>query len=377
MNPFGREQVARLYELAEAKTERSRRGLFENISDLFISQDDRLTEHQRTLMTDILHKLLSDFEGAVRVELAAELSHATVPPELLRMLANDQIEIARPILEKSTLLRDADLIEIIQNRSEEHRLIIAMRARLSEKVSDALIEEGGTDVIEALLKNRDARISEEAMEYLVTESRRIDRFQEPLLSRNDLPSPLAHQMFWWVSAAMRRRILKDFQAFDHIVLDNALQDATRRVIAAHSQKNNIGERSRRLVAHLAEAGQLTVSFLMQSLRQQRVPLFVAGLAHLSDVSDFIVWRIFRDRGGESFAVLCRAINMSRNEFASLFLLIAEARGGPQIRPANVLKEILDLYDAISVANARVALTYWQRDSNYQQALDDIRNVGQQ
>nr|WP_279347149.1 DUF2336 domain-containing protein [Govania unica] len=299
----------------------------------------------------------------------------SAPPELLRLLANEQIEIARPILEKSTLLRDVDLIEIVHNRSEEHRLTIAMRARVSEQVSDALIEEGGADVIETLLKNPDAKLSGEGMEYLVAESRRVDRFQEPLLSRHDLPSELAHRMFWWVSAALRRRVLVDFSSVDPTGLDRMLQDATRRAIASHEPGDSVAERSVRLVARLSESGQLTIGFLKCSLRQQHLSVFVAGLGRLSGVNATTVWRIFRDKGGESFAVLCRSMDMSRNDFASLFLTLAEARGGQHVRPTSFLKEILDLYDAISVANARAALTYWQRDDAFQQALDDVGDVG--
>lgn len=376
MNPIGREQVARLYELAQDKTERSRRVLVENISDLFLTREGRLTEHQRTLMTDILHKLIADLEGVVRTELSTLLMQAdNVPPELLRVLANEQIEIARPILEKSTLLRDADLIEIVRNRSDEHRLSIAMRARVSEQVSDVLIEEGSTDVIEALLKNQDAKLSEEAMDYLVAESRRVDRFQEPLLSRHDLPAGLAHRMFWWVSAALRRRILTDYSGMDPVGLDGALQDATRRAIASQDPRESALDRSQRLVARLSETGELTINFLTRSLKQQKIPVFVAGLSRLSGVNLRTAWRIFTDKGGESFAVLCRAIDVSRSDFASLFLIVTEARGGQHVRPTAFLKEILDLYDAISVANARAALTYWQRDDAYQQALDDVRDVG--
>src|SRR5690606_15858288 len=231
MKSIGSEQVARLFALAQEKSEKSRRLLVENIADLFLAPEGRLTEHQRMLMTDILYKLLSELELAVRKELAANLAaREEAIPELVKLLANDQIEIARPVLERSEVLRDQDLIEVVKMRSEEHRLSVAIRSRVSEKVSEALIAESGADVIEALLKNPNAEISERAMEYLVAESRRVDRFQEPLLSRHDLPQELAQRMFWWVSAALRRRILVRFSDFDVAALDAALQTATQRAI---------------------------------------------------------------------------------------------------------------------------------------------------
>ncbi len=376
MNPIGREQIARLYDLAQEKTEQARRVLVENISDLFLSKDGRLTEYQRTLMTDIIHKLLTEVELVVRAELAAKLAdNDRIPPELVRMLANDKIEIAQPVLEKSKLLRDEDLIQIVKDRSDEHRLSIALRTKISEPVSDALVEQGSEDVIEALLKNSDARISERAMEYLVAESRRVDRFQEPLLSRHDLPSGLAHRMFWWVSALLRRRIVTDFSSLDPVALDIAIQGATKLAIAGNNRGETALDRAERLVAELSAKGNLNINFLTRALKQQKIPIFVAGLGKLADVSSQTIWRVFADKGGESFAVLCRAIDMSRNDFASIFLIMSEARGGQHVRPTSVLKDALDLFDAISTANARAALSYWQRDAAYQQALDDVRDAG--
>lgn len=374
MTSIGREQIARLYDLARQRSDESRRVLVENIADLFLTPQGRLNEHQRVLMTDILHKLISDLEAVIRKELAERLvQFDNVPPELMRLLANDQIEIARPILEQCDLLRDEDLIEIVRSRSDEHRLVIAMRAKLSEAVSDAVVDEGSPNVIEVLLKNQNAEISERAMAYLVAESRRVDRFQEPLLSRHDLPPKLAHQMFWWVSAALRRKILADFSELNLADVDTALQEATKSAIEAHDPKSNSETAALALVERLAAAGKLSVGFLLQALRQQKIPVFVAGLAHLADISVKVAWRIFHDEAGESFAVLCRAIDLNRQDFTSLYLYLSDARAGRRVRPTSVVKNILDLYDAISVTNAKAALVYWQRDAAYQEALDDVEH----
>lgn len=376
MNPIGRDQVTKLYELAREKDRRAQHVLAENITDLFLSGDGRLNEHERMLMTDILYKLVSEFEMIVRKDFAARLlTFPNTPPELLRLLANDAIEIAQPILERSTVLHDADLIEIVRARSDEHRLSIAMRAKLSEEVSDALIEEGSADIVETLLKNQDAEISERAMEYLVAQSRRVDRFQEPLLSRHDLPPRLAYQMFWWVSAALRRRILVDFAEIDKAELDQALQAATVQAIASEGRGGGAYDRAESLVKSLAAQGLLTIKFLTQCLKQQKIPIFVAGLGHLAGISSRTAWRIFSDKGGEGFTVLCRALDTNRSEFASLFLFLTEARVGQTVRSTAVLKESLDLFDAVSVINARAALTYWQWNSAYHQAQEDIGDVG--
>ncbi len=72
---------------------------------------------------------------------------------LLKMLANDEIEVAGPVLKKSTVLQDLDLVEVIRNRTIEHQLAIAVREHVSERVSGALVEAGHEWVITTLLSS--------------------------------------------------------------------------------------------------------------------------------------------------------------------------------------------------------------------------------
>ena len=232
---------AGLIKLAQDSTKGSKEALMENITDMFLSPDGRLNDHERVLMNDIMVKLLKNVEKKIRKGLSERLAESDeISIELVTMLANDHIEVARPVLEKSALLKDEDLVETIRNRTDSHRLSIAIREHVSETVSDELIEHGNEDVIEALIQNSNAELSKASMDYLVQESRSVDRFQEPLLNRNDLSFELVHKMYWWVSAALRRKIVAEFD-IDETLLDDALEDATKEVIEKHNEKNTLPE----------------------------------------------------------------------------------------------------------------------------------------
>ncbi|GGO16344.1 hypothetical protein GCM10007972_25300 [Iodidimonas muriae] len=369
------DRIHELVLLAREKTAQARRQLFENMTDLFLSEEGRLSEHERALMSDIMVKLVRTVEKSLRQELADFFAKTDVDlPDVVRLLANDEIEVARPLLEKSKLLHDTDLIEVIRMRTDEHRLVIALRDEVSEDVANALVEYGNGDVIEALLRNADASLSQRAMEYLVAESRRVDRFQEPLLNREDLPSELAYRMYWWVAAALRKKIVSDFDV-DPLVVDNAMRQASRGLIAQQKTSEGAYIKAQRLVHRLSETGDLTVEFLLGCLRQKRIAVFVAGLAELGCVDFRTAWRIFNDTGGESLAILAKAIGMERAQFTSVYLLISQAREGAKARGPGALKGILDLFDRVSSVNARGALQYWQRDNAYQMALEELRHVG--
>lgn len=368
-------ELQNLLMLAQEKSSDARSRLVENITDLFLSDDGRLSEHERALMSDILGKLIGQVETDIRKELAISLATTGIDlPDIAKLLAGDDIEIARPLLERSSLLKDPDLIEIIRMRTDEHRMAIAMREDVSEPVSNALVEYGGEDVIETLLNNHDSQLSTRAMEYLVSESRRVDRFQEPLLRRSDLPGELAYKMYWWVSAALRKRILSEFEV-DPVVFEHAVKRAASAAMVGQGEEQSTYIRAQRLVRRMAENGELSVQFLLNSLRQQRVAVFVAGMAELGSVNFQTAWRIFSDKGGESFAVLAKAVGVDRSQFTSIYLLVAQAREGGSAKSPGVLKDILSLFDATSEANAKGALQIWQRDDAYQEAIEELENVG--
>ncbi|MHA1569732.1 MAG: DUF2336 domain-containing protein, partial [Alphaproteobacteria bacterium] len=132
---LGTEKLAHLLDLARNKTLAAREELVETVSDLFFDDHRILSDHERSLMTDILRQLIHDVEMAVRRKLADRLAdQPNAPHELVLTLANDEIEVAHPILLNSEVLHDVELIEIVRHRTLEHQLAIAMRRGVDEPV---------------------------------------------------------------------------------------------------------------------------------------------------------------------------------------------------------------------------------------------------
>lgn len=191
------EELDLLLQMARDKTSSGRQALMSAVSDLFFNEHSVLSDRERALMSDILRQIIHDVEMSVRRELADRLvTSGKAPHDLVMALANDDIEVAHPILLASDILHDTDLVEIIQHRTMQHQLTISMRKNLSENVTDALVETGNHDVIETMLKNTDAKVSKTTMEYLVEQAKRVDTYQNPLLRRPDLDPDLAKRMYW-------------------------------------------------------------------------------------------------------------------------------------------------------------------------------------
>jgi uncharacterized protein (DUF2336 family) len=364
--------MRQLLALAHDRSAESRRILFENISDLFVSAEGRLSERERTLMGSIVSHLVHEVEMPVRRALAERLASAShAPHELIVTLANDEIQIADPILRRSGVLKDADLVEIVRHRTQEHRVAIATREQLSPDVTQALLDSGDTDAIEALINNHDVEITRRAMDYLVGESQRVDSFQQPLLRRPDIPPQLAHRMFWWASAALREYILTNFR-IDEVTLDSILHETTEKVVRQAEAERSTYADAEFVVAEIANRGQLNERFLLQCLRRGRLAAFTAAIAKMAGINIELARRIIFDPGGEALAVLCKASGIERSVFSSIFLLTREAREGSRVTDPTHLNAMLKLYDGLVQTEAANALKCWQLNADYVQAVDDIR-----
>ena len=361
--------IEQLYQLARDKTIAGRKSLVNAVSDLFFDSQELLTDREKALMTDILRQLLHDMEMSVRRELAERLAKTeNAPHELIITLANDKIEVAYPILRESELLHDTDLIEIIHHRALQHQLAIAMRKTLNESVTDALVETGHEDVIKTMLENPDAKLSKITMEYLVDQSKRVDSYQNPLLTRSDLEPVLVKRMYWWVSAAMRKDIIANFD-IDPTELDASLEATAKDLIDEASSELDKISKSAEVANRLAEIDEISPQLLIEVLRQGEVPLFEAMYAKLTGLRPKLVGRIVYEPDGEALAVACKAVGIDKPNFASIFMLTRKAHAKDKVISPRELTPVLEFFEKIKPESAALLLERWRRDPDY---LDSIR-----
>ena len=360
-----------LYELAREKSVAGRMALAETISDLFLQRGCTLTERERTLMFSILRQMIHDAEMSVRRVVSAQLAERDdAPRDLVQRLANDEIEVAYPILTKSTVLHDTDLIEVIQQRTLEHQMAIAIRETVSEAVSGALVQAGHKDVITTLLENSNAEISDATMEYLVDETKRIDTFQEPILRREDLDPKLAKRMFMWVSAALRQYIQEN-SGLSQTDIDDLLEKVALEEVAAVTSPDRPKRKSETLAAELDTSGKVTPDLLVQSLSEGEVGLFMAMFGKFTGLRELLVMRLVFEAGGEGLAIACKAVGIDKENFSSIFALSRKARPGSDTTLKRDSRKILDFYDRISEDAAKQVVRRWQRDVDYLAAIREL------
>ncbi len=161
--------------------------LFRNIARLFTYVCDRCDDDQVEQYDMAMCQLaeLVEVEGRSEVaQLLAPLERA--PGTVVLKLANDEIEVAQPLLEFSSVLSDDDLIDIVSGKSEEHRVVIASRTSVTERVGDAIVYHGGPASVTRLAGNENAELGHETLARLVEKASADTQIAQNLRGRTDV-----------------------------------------------------------------------------------------------------------------------------------------------------------------------------------------------
>ena len=102
--------MGRLAQLAmNPGTGTSREEIYLAVASLYRIQGTGLNDRERELMREILRRLTRDVEMAIRIALAQRLcDDSTAPHDLIMLLVDDSIEVARPLILNSPLLTEAE-----------------------------------------------------------------------------------------------------------------------------------------------------------------------------------------------------------------------------------------------------------------------------
>jgi len=254
-----------------------------------------LTRDDKAAAVGAMIMLLDDPSPLVRRALAEVFAgNENAPPAVVHSLASDQPEVAAPVLARSPLLLDADLVEQVATGEAARQAAVAMRPYLPCSVSAAIAEVGCAEACLVLLENRGAEIVPFSLDRIVDRHGHLAAIRDSLLERDDLPAPTRQALVvklsqtladfvtarQWLAEDRARRIAKE-----------ACEKATV-ALAADSPDGDV----RPLIRHLRASGQLNAGLLLRALLSGNVGMFEEALAELADMPLQRVSGIVHGRG---------------------------------------------------------------------------------
>ena len=161
--------------------------LFRNMAQLFSFVSNQCDDEQVAQYDEVLCQLAELVEVEARVHVAKLLAPLErAPGTVVVKLANDAIEVAKPLLEFSNVLSDDDLIDIIGRQSEQHRVAIAGRTNVTERVGEAIVEHGETSSVVRLVRNTTAEFDAGTLQKLVARAHADTEIAHDLRGRSEL-----------------------------------------------------------------------------------------------------------------------------------------------------------------------------------------------
>ena len=136
--------------------------MLRQVTELFLAHAASYTDEQVALFDAIIKRLARDIGPGAQAELSGRLAAMDcAPTDTIGQLSNsDDISVSGPVLEKSTVLKDSDLVGIAKTKSQHHLLAIAGRAQINGAVTDVLVDRGDVAVKHKVVANAGAQISE-------------------------------------------------------------------------------------------------------------------------------------------------------------------------------------------------------------------------
>jgi len=358
-----------------------RRQLAKRLSDVICIPASHLTPQERHMAGDVLVELLRDADVQLRESVAKRLVMLNEAPRtILVILAKDDIQVARHVLEESKSLSDSDLIQIARKVSGEHRKVIAKRRKVSDSVVDAIVEFLEEDVVETLLKNKGASFSETALQRILTVSRSHQPYVKLLVKRDELRPSHGLTMFWWADSDNRKKILHRF-AVTRGVLQESCHDLFPKAAAEgwsdagvrkalqfieRRQRNRAAmERSEFKTLEDAIEAAVTVG-LSRKLTEE--------ISYISGIKPATGAQILTDKTGESIAILCKAPGLKREYVEKLWRALKRPTHDVNGETHPDLAKVIQTYDVISTDKAQTVLRYWNWSLTASLNADVLRHI---
>ncbi|MET4682817.1 DUF2336 domain-containing protein [Brevundimonas faecalis] len=341
-----------------------RHALLRRLTDVVCLPASRINAFERAVTGDLVVEMLRLAPTEERRRVADRLSNLSEPPNVLvRLLMRDEPDVARPLIEQCASLTDVDLMACARDADVEHRRMIASRRGLSEAVTETLLSFGEETVIEAVLRNDTARLSQAAIEGAVAVSRDARGLCAPLLRRAEMRPSGAFVMFWWSGPDERRAILQRFGVSRDVMQDSV--DDLFALAAAGGWSDPVTrkalqfiERRQRNRAAIAKSPFKSLEEAVAAAEAGLNRELVSEIGYLSGIKPLTAAKIMGDAGGEPVAILCKATGLTRGDLQRLWrgLRRPEAMADGSTHPDWDRVQII--YEMLAVDRAQTVLRYW-------------------
>jgi uncharacterized protein (DUF2336 family) len=262
-----------------------------------------LSDQERTIAEEIFRAMVHDAEVRVRRALAESLKNCSdLPHDVAIVMAEDVEEVSLPVIEFSSVLTERDLVYIIENSGSAARSAVAKRENVPEAIADVLLETDDENVIESLVSNEGAELSEGTMNLVIDRFGENERINAPLAQRAYVPVKVAEKLVALVSENIREHLVTHHEMTDDMATDLVIASRERATVSLlEDGSGNLEVLA--LVDQLYNHNRLTPTIILRAMCMGDLTFFEAALAKRAGISVANVYKLVHDKGEGTLAKL--------------------------------------------------------------------------
>ena len=323
------------------------------ITTLFLDGAPSFNAEHVALFDDVIGCLVVEIEAKALAELARRIAPVpNAPAGVISVLAkNDDIEVAGPVLKQANL-PEPDLLRIAETKGQAHLLALSTRRRISEALSDMLVERGDRDVARSIANNQHAQLSVNAFSTLVKRAEEDGVLAEKVGMRTDIPPRLFRQLLMQASDMVQRRLLAKAKPETQSEIRRILAQVTDEVAAKAAPRNYTAAIA--AVRALHKERKLGEADVAEFAKAGKYEETIAALSTLCAVPVEVVDRLMNGERADPVLILARAVGFSWPTVRA----VLNARPGAKPSP-QTLDVARENFDRLTATTAQRVVRFWQ------------------
>jgi uncharacterized protein (DUF2336 family) len=354
VNTFLRE----LDEAVSRGTPESRQRALWHTTDLLIQ--GRYSDDEIWTFGEVIGRLADEIEVAARAQLARRIARIdNAPVNIVHKLAfDDSIDVAGPILRESERLEPYALVANVCLKSQSHLLAISKRKTLEESVTDVLVTRGNLEVVNSVVTNTGARLSEFGFLHMVQRAEGDSILAEQLGLRKDIPRQVFQQLIAKASDDVRKRLEVERPAMVEQI-HSTMTDVAGTLQSKFGPVSRQHFVAKRVVASQHREGNLNENSICGYAQSHRLDEVTIGLSLLCSLPTDVIERAVLDKNREMLLILAKALDFSwATTMALLFLGAKDHR-----ITAKDLSTLEGEFGRLNVKTSRSVLEFYQSHKN--------------
>jgi uncharacterized protein (DUF2336 family) len=281
-----------------------RQALAQRLCDLLPDLSPERQSQLYAYAVQALGMLAQDEVLSIRRALSSTLrDYAKAPPTVVSKLARDmEREVSEPILRFCVALPDDDLLDILASHPSPWVIsAIAARAKVSEPVSEAVIDSEDIPGTTVLLNNEGAEIGESALQKIIDRARNYPEWHKPTALRPELSLNFARQLAGFVDEKILH-VLEKRSDFDPKVRESIAAIVKRRLDFVRADAPN--ETAEDKIKRYVESKSLSAEVIQDALAWHDKDFALYSLSYLSGIHLAVVKKMISLGSARPVVALC-------------------------------------------------------------------------